>query len=373
MVDVIIAVRDMPLHLLQRCLSSLAAQTYRDFQVLLVDDGSKAVPADQYDSLVRDFPFVRVFHQDPLGVSAARNLALEHSTGEFVAFVDGDDTVAPGFLSEATGLQKESDADVVSGCFAWTYVNGEVPSAPAFPKGEHHLYGEKDRQFLCRNLLSDKVDPEHAELSGFYNGSCSAKLYRGDLARSVRFAEGVAYREDRFYNISIARRAGRYLIVNRLWYSYVQYESSAAHGVNHSLRDAFRPSMHFLGELYRWDPALLPEITWTRRDITEKLLYGDLLARDQKGAGKRVILPYLSAPDFSKLLSACSRLPDDRNGNLIDSLIRGKHWELLVLVIRCYLLLGLDRRVPAGNGYQLFSKDAPDRDHQDNGKGTNRS
>ena len=358
MIDIIIACYQVPVILLRRCLESLKAQSYQNFRVILVDDGSDQALLSQYRDL--HYQFLTIFYQKHKGVSAARNLALSKSTGDFVAFVDGDDTVAQTFLADAVSLQKCTGADVVCGGITWKYKNGEIASHPCFPLGEYRVYDESERSFLIHYLLSDKADEEHKELLGFSSGSCSGKLIRGNIARRAQFIDKVAYREDRFFNIRCIQIAKRIVIVNRQWYIYYQYVSSAVHGINHDFHDAFAPSMHFLRSLYEADQSLLPEVTWTRRDIMERMLFSDLLARDRKRSLSdqiRLLSSFFTGEDFSELLSLCSYLKEDRTGNVMDALCVRRQYALICLLIKCYLMFQMDQRVPDGDGYQLYSKD----------------
>lgn len=81
-----------------RCMDSVLAQTYRNMEVLLIDDGS----TDGSDVLCNQYPSVdsrvKVLHIPHSGVSAARNVGLEKAGGEYIAFVDADDHVSPTML-----------------------------------------------------------------------------------------------------------------------------------------------------------------------------------------------------------------------------------------------------------------------------------
>lgn len=84
---------------LRRCVDSILAQTFKDFELLLIDDGSTdSSPAilDEYANLD---PHVRVFHQQNGGVSSARNLGLDNSKGEWISFIDSDDWVDKDYIS----------------------------------------------------------------------------------------------------------------------------------------------------------------------------------------------------------------------------------------------------------------------------------
>ena len=79
----------------RRCLDSVMSQSFRDYELLLVDDGSSdssGAICDEY--AVRD-ERIRVFHKTNGGVSSARNVGLEHAKGEWIYFVDADDEVLP--------------------------------------------------------------------------------------------------------------------------------------------------------------------------------------------------------------------------------------------------------------------------------------
>ena len=78
---------------LAQCINSILSQSFEDFEVLLVDDGSKDKSGAICDEYARKDSGVRVFHKENGGVSSARNLGLDNVRGEWIAFVDSDDWV----------------------------------------------------------------------------------------------------------------------------------------------------------------------------------------------------------------------------------------------------------------------------------------
>ena len=107
---------------LPRCLDSLLAQTFRDFELILVDDGSSDATGAICDRYGETDARVRVLHQANAGVSAARNRALEIASGTFITFVDADDTTDPTYLERLyTGMQ-DTGADIAS--VNWLDTNG---------------------------------------------------------------------------------------------------------------------------------------------------------------------------------------------------------------------------------------------------------
>lgn len=83
---------------LYRCVDSLLVQTFTNFEILLIDDGSPDRSGEICDEYARKDTRVRVFHKENGGVSSARNLGLKYAQGEWIAFVDSDDWVESDFL-----------------------------------------------------------------------------------------------------------------------------------------------------------------------------------------------------------------------------------------------------------------------------------
>ena len=98
---------------LHRCVDSLLAQTFRDFEVLLIDDGSPDRSGEICDEYARQDSRIRVFHKENGGVSSARQYGMDHAQGEYTIHADPDDWVEPTMLEELYQKAKEEDADMV--------------------------------------------------------------------------------------------------------------------------------------------------------------------------------------------------------------------------------------------------------------------
>ena len=94
LITVIVPVYNI-LEYLPRCVRSITAQSYRNLEILLVDDGSTDGTGDLCERLAEEDGRIRVFHKENGGTSAARNLGLAHASGEYVGFVDSDDYIEP--------------------------------------------------------------------------------------------------------------------------------------------------------------------------------------------------------------------------------------------------------------------------------------
>ena len=116
-ISVIVAVYKAEAYL-HRCLDSLLAQTFRDFEILLVDDGSPDKSGEICDEYAEKDVRIRVFHKENGGVGSARQCGIDHAKGEYTTHVDPDDWVEPTMLADLYTKAKEEDADmVISDCY----------------------------------------------------------------------------------------------------------------------------------------------------------------------------------------------------------------------------------------------------------------
>ncbi len=120
---------------LKRCLDSIAAQTYPEWEALCVDDGSPDRCGEILDAYAANDPRFKVFHLPNGGVARARNYALERVSGEYCIFIDSDDFIHPQLMEIAVHFAQLSGADTV----AWTY------DRPYHTAGEiRHFFGLPD-------------------------------------------------------------------------------------------------------------------------------------------------------------------------------------------------------------------------------------
>ena len=98
---------------LKRCIDSILAQSYSDFELLLIDDGSTDASPAICDEYATNDSRVRVFHKPNGGVSSARNLGLDNARGEWIAFVDSDDWIESEMLYLFISKAEKTDSDIV--------------------------------------------------------------------------------------------------------------------------------------------------------------------------------------------------------------------------------------------------------------------
>ena len=101
---------------IRQCVDSILSQEYNDFELLLIDDGSKDASPAICDEYARQDDRVRVFHKENGGVSSARNLGIDNAQGEWITFVDADDYITSNYL---VNIDSYSDSDLIIREYNW--------------------------------------------------------------------------------------------------------------------------------------------------------------------------------------------------------------------------------------------------------------
>ena len=117
LISVIVPLYDVESYL-RKCLDSIVHQTYRNLEIILVDDGSTDQSGAICDEYANQDTRIKVLHQNSAGVSVARNAGLDAAKGEYVLFVDSDDWIESETCAAALSIAKSKQADIV--CFGYT-------------------------------------------------------------------------------------------------------------------------------------------------------------------------------------------------------------------------------------------------------------
>lgn len=196
---------------LDRCVESVLGQTFRNFELVLVDDGSTDGSGERCDEWAKRDGRVRVFHQANAGQSAARNFGVRQSKGEWVAFVDADDYVAADYLEYLLGLAEKTGAGI-SVCRRALTRGEELEGAP---DDRMDVYAPVE---ACLRMLRGDVpmDGPHS------------KIVRRDLAEAWPFPEGRVY-EDTAVMGQMFYSAGKVALGWRVLYGYFMNPGSTTH------------------------------------------------------------------------------------------------------------------------------------------------
>ena len=207
-ISIIIAVYNAEKYI-DKCLCSISAQTFNDYEVILVDDGSPDNSGSVCDTYANKDPRIKVYHKANEGVSKTRQFGLEHATGEYVIHIDPDDWVEPTMLEELYAKAIEDNADMVICDF---FMNAG------------------DEKYI-------KQEPESLEtpsvLDGLFtglHGSCCNKLVRRSCFEQfgVSFPSTFNLYEDLYVNTCLLCNKLKVAYLNKAFYHYIIYASETS-------------------------------------------------------------------------------------------------------------------------------------------------
>lgn len=214
MISVIVPVYNVEKYL-DKCIESIVNQTYKDLEIILVDDGSTDSSPKICDEFADKDERIKVIHKANGGVSSARNAGLNCFNGEYVTFIDSDDYIEPNMFELIAEAIKGKDVDLVfireksvnlEG--KTIYINGDSPTG--------------------KILYFDRKKAEERIIKMQINGMCD-KTYKRSLIESIRVLEGKKHGEDLLFNIQVLERVKTVALVDEILYSYVSNEDSITH------------------------------------------------------------------------------------------------------------------------------------------------
>lgn len=226
---------------LAACMDSVLAQTMPDFEAILIDDGSGDNTLELAREIAEKDARIRVYHQENAGVSAARNLGLDHAQGEWITFVDSDDLLPEDALE--TMLSAVSDETDMVVCAHKTFsVDGSGETV--IPETRWmDLAGEAKRRAVALRLI---------EGDSVLNIMCN-KLHRRELIERghIRLNPDVRIAEDALFNLEAVLRGNGITYVNKVAYLYRTHEASAMHTQTAGEFERHLPWMQALSALLR--------------------------------------------------------------------------------------------------------------------------
>jgi glycosyltransferase involved in cell wall biosynthesis len=200
-VSVIVPVYNVEKYL-NECVDSILAQTYKNLEIILVDDGSPDRCPQMCDEYATANANVRVVHKANGGLSSARNAGLDVATGEYVMFVDSDDTINEKMVEHMLSVIVVNDTDVVA-CQRASLGIGHNKVVR-----KNKLFGRAGSQVVMTAMLYDDVDM-----------SACLKLYKKSTIGNLRFVRGIT-NEDFVFLLSLYPKCNAVYFINERYYNY---------------------------------------------------------------------------------------------------------------------------------------------------------
>lgn len=199
---------------LETCVRSILAQTFGDFELLLVDDGSTDGSASLCDRLAAGDSRLRAIHKPNGGVSSARNVGLDAARGQWITFVDADDTIAPEMFDRLLDEASKSQAEVVCCGFNKVEFNGKITYFPPVFKSVPDYVG-------------------HTYWNVVWGSIQSADIYR---RHNLRFDTSLSFCEDFELMVKVFVYAHGVSSVNEPLYHYAYVATSTVHSMDNETR-----------------------------------------------------------------------------------------------------------------------------------------
>ena len=196
------------------CIDSILAQTFTEWELILVDDGSKDTCGSICDEYATKDGRIRVIHKPNGGLTSARNAGLAKASGEWVMYLDGDDWIEPEMLELLLRKGEETGADIVMGDFLFAYPDRDVP---------YRLPDWDD----CKTTSLNRY------ITSVWTCVCGG-IHRRSLyeEHQLQSPQGVTYCEDFHLIVRLCYFARKVVNVHRPFYHYRQQEGSVMHNLN---------------------------------------------------------------------------------------------------------------------------------------------
>ncbi len=216
-----------------RAVDSVKCQSFGDFDIIIVDDGSDATLARQVDDLYTDDINIKIIHQINKGVSEARNQGVRRSNSRYVMFLDADDQLLPCCLEDAFGIAERTGADLVIG---GVLIDSELKKLKP-----------NDGSIECKVLEGDDITKfQHHAINdwiridggGYIGRGPVSRLVKREILKEVNFDPSLSIGEDIVWNLTIQKKCQKICLFKKVWYLYYTNPASATHRYNPSMLKA---------------------------------------------------------------------------------------------------------------------------------------
>lgn len=209
---------------IEQCLQSIVNQTYKNIEVIIVNDGSTDRTAEICKKFVQADDRVRLISQENQGVAVARKTGISQAAGQFIGFVDGDDWIEYDYYTQL--MQHSGQFDLITA----GYKNGYGENIGIFDMVKEGEYSSSEAvKYILDNMIIFENTEQHGITTYLWN-----KLFRTDMSRvvSTEINEKIVIGEDSEFVYRYLLRCNSILISDICGYYYRMREDSAVHSVN---------------------------------------------------------------------------------------------------------------------------------------------
>ncbi len=219
---------------LRACLESIIDQTFREYEIILVDDGSTDSSGSICDEYSSRYSFISVIHKENGGIASARKAGIEKAAGKYISYIDSDDSIDPDMYENMMDKADQYDADVII-----CEMTSETGKYSVLQKNavESGYYDKKRLQseFYPRMLFSGEE-----KTFGISPSLCN-KIFRRSLLKDIimNTEESISFGEDALCSFPCLLDAEKVYVLNKAFYHYRMVNSSSTHSYDKELMCKF--------------------------------------------------------------------------------------------------------------------------------------
>lgn len=225
---------------IHKCIDSILNQTFKDFELILIDDGSPDNCGKICDEYALKDNRVLVIHKENGGLSSARNRGIDIAKGEYIGFVDSDDWIEPDMYEILYDICKLNDCDMAN-CSSTIY----FPNKTVVNGGHSLIIHNKEE--AMKTMLEGKL----------YDEVAWTKLIKKELLSNIRFKEGIIY-EDTDFTYRVIDKANKIGCIGKAKYNYMKREGST---MDKAVRDLRIDAAIIYEEMYEFFKIKYPSLS----------------------------------------------------------------------------------------------------------------
>lgn len=275
---------------LEKSIDSVRNQTYKNLEIILIDDGSTDGSSNLCDIISKKDKRIRVIHKENSGIADARNVGLLNARGEYITFVDSDDWLEKSMIEELLTILKKRNADIIA-CENYFVYENRVENS----RFSNNILSQNSEEAI-KTLIEDRK----------FRSRSWGRIYKFDVWDNVHFPHGKTY-EDVSTIYKTYLNAKSIVLVDKPLYFYNQRDGSIVHSKNYktmfNLLDACMERREYLKKVM---PDLLTELNASVIaaciDIyRESALFQEKLTYSENKYLKQIIFRYMGYREFKNL------------------------------------------------------------------------
>lgn len=222
---------------IHKCIRSILEQTYHNFELILIDDGSKDSSGRICDQYALEDKRIKVFHQKNKGVSIARNLGISKSSGNWLTFLDSDDWVENYYLENITKLIQHNNIDIVCCNYFKDFETSYLPN-----DGTNYEIQIRNNNKEIYNLLLMTVYSDYYKYINEYKFDMTPiwnKIYKSSIIKTnnIQFKETLTRSEDVLFNIEYIKKTNSIAFTSECFVHYVKRSNSITNTIHDNIAE----------------------------------------------------------------------------------------------------------------------------------------